>query len=197
MPKPFTLPTLFDEVKTLNLSFLKKHGYLKPNQWQTGVINWTRRGEIISSISVGVGTPRKPQSPYLEFDYKYKGEKINYRVQLVKVQSNLGKGEIWYFLCPRTLKRCRKLYLIDGYLFHRSAFSGCMYEVQTFSKSNRGLNKLCKEYFQYESLYCQLNQKHLKKQYSGKPTKKYLKLSQQMQRAERLPPDFIERLLIR
>lgn len=31
MPKPHTLPTLFDEVKKVEISFLKKHGYFEPD----------------------------------------------------------------------------------------------------------------------------------------------------------------------
>jgi hypothetical protein len=194
MPKPQTFPTLYDEVKTVSISFLTKHNYLKPNQRQSGVISWSRNGDNTGSISIRVST--EPQSPYLELDYKCNEAPIKYRVQLVSAPSNLGKGVVWYFVCPYTGKRCRKLYLGNIYFYHRSAFRGCMYEVQTYSKEFRELNKKFKTYFQKSKNYEQLYKKHFKMQYAGNPTKKYLKLTQQIQRAESIPYHEIERALI-
>lgn len=194
MPKPHTFPTLYDEVKTVSISFLTKQGYLKPNQWQSGTITWSRNGNKTGSISIQVNTQH--ENPYLELDYKRNEAPINYRVQLISAPSNLGKGVVWYFVCPRTVKRCRKLYLADTYFYHRSAFRACMYEKQTQSKKYRGLDKTLGVYFKADQLYEQLYKKHLKKRYAGKPTKKYLKLTQQIQRAESIPYYVIERALI-
>lgn len=191
MPKPHTFPTLYDEVKTVSISFLTKHGYLKHNKLKAGSIHWSRNGENLGGISIKVCT--YSESPYLEFDYKCNEAPINYRVQLISAPSNLGKGVVWYFVCPHTGKRCRKLYLADTYFYHRSAFRGCMYEKQTQSKKSRYLDKTLGEYFQTDQLFEQLYKKHFKKQYAGKPTKKYLKLTQQIQRAESIPYHEIER----
>jgi hypothetical protein len=194
MPKPHTLPTLYDNLKTFSVSFLAKHGYLKLNQRQSGVITWSTNGNKTGSISISVCT--QPENPYIELDYKCNETLIKYRVQLVSAPSNLGKGLVWYFICPHTGKRCRKLYLGETYFYHRSAFRGCMYEKQTQSKKSRYLDKTLGAYFQKEELFKQLNKKHLKKQYAGKPTKKYLRVTQQLQRAESIPYSEIERALI-
>jgi len=194
MPKPHTFPTLFDEVKTVSISFLTKHGYLKPNQWRSVTITWSSNGNKTGSISIRINT--QPESPYLELDYKCNEAPINYRVQLISAPSNLGKGVVWYFVCPRTGKRCRKLYLANTYFYHRSAFRGCMYEKQTQSKKSRYFDKTLGAYFRTDQLFEQLYKKHFKKQYAGKPTKKYLKLTQQIQRAESIPYHEIERALI-
>jgi hypothetical protein len=195
MPKPHTYPTLFDDVKTISISFLTKHGYLKPNQWRNGTITWSRNGNKTGSISIGIYT--NPENSYLELDYKCNEAPINYRVQLISAPSNLGKGVVWYFVCPRTGKRCRKLYLADTYFYHRSAFRGCMYEKQTQSKKSRHLDKTLGLYFQVDKLFEQLYKKNFKKQYAGKPTKKYLKLTQQIQKAESIPQHEFERALNR
>lgn len=195
MPKPHTFPTLYDELKTVSISFLSKYGYLKPNQWQTGTLSWSRNGNQIGSISIAVNT--HCQSPYLELDYLSDKEPINYKVQMIKALSNLGKGFVWYFICPLTGKRCRKLYLGKSHFYHRSAFTGCMYEKQTYSKHSRYLDKTLGAYFQSDNIYSQLNKKHFKKYYAGKPTKRFIKLSQQIRQAEQIPPSCIERLLIR
>lgn len=173
MPKPRTFPTLYDELKTVSISFLAKHGYLKPNQWKGGSINWSRNGNNTGSISIKVCT--QPENSFIELDYNCNKSPINYRVQLILTPSNLGKGVVWYFVCPYTGKRCRKLYLADTYFYHRSAFRGCMYEKQTYSKKNRLYFRQLQILFDEENDLCKSNKKHNKTFYKGKPTKRLLK----------------------
>jgi hypothetical protein len=194
MSKPHTFPILFDEVKTVSISFLNIHGYLKTNQLKFGSVHWSRNGEKIGSISIKVCT--YSENSFIEFDYKCNEQPVRYRVQLVSALSNLGKGFVWYFICPRTGMRCRKLYLVDTYFYHRSAFKGCMYEKQTQSKKSRYLDKTLGAYFETDQLYEQIYKKNFKKQYAGKPTKKYLKLTQQIQKAESITYHEIERIII-
>lgn len=92
------------------------------------------------------------------------------------VRSIIGNGLIWYFVCPKTGNRCRKLYLVDGYFYHRGAFSGCFYEKQTYSRNTRSLCKQYESYFGVEQSYEKIYSKHFKKQYNGVPTKLYAKL---------------------
>ena len=194
MPKPHTFPTLFDEVKAVSISFLTKHNYLKSNQWQSGTVTWSSNGNKTGSISIRVNT--KSEQPYIELDYKCNEAPINYRVQLVSAPSNLGKGVVWYFVCPHTGKRCRKLYLADTYFYHRSAFRGCMYEKQTQSKKSRYLDRTLGVYFRSDQLFEQLYKKHFKKQYAGKPTKKYLKLTMQLKTIEGITAKDIESAML-
>jgi len=182
MPKPHTFPTLFDAVKTVSISFLAKHRYLKPNQLQSGTITWSNNGNKTGSISIQVNT--QSEHPYIELDYICNEALIKYRVQLVSALSNLGKGLVWYFVCPRTGKRCRKLYLADTYFYHRSAFTGCMYEKQTQSKYARMLDKKFGIVFKTDELYNQLHKKHFKRYYAGKPTKRFLQITKQLQQAD-------------
>lgn len=177
MPKPHTFPILYDDLKTVSISFLTKHGYLKPNQRQSGTITWSRNGNKTGSISISVNSH---ESPYIELNYTCNKTPINYRVQLTSAPSNLGKGVVWYFICPHTGKRCRKLYLVDTYFYHRSAFRGCMYDKQTQSHKNRRLGKQFERLFGMDKAFELIYSKHFKKQYNGKPTKRYLKLLKQI-----------------
>jgi hypothetical protein len=194
MPKPHTFPTIYDDLKTVSISFLTKNGYLQQNQWRSGTVNWSRNGKKTGSISIGVYT--QPENSYLELDYKCSETPINYKVKLTCTPSNLGKGVVWYFICPSTGKRCRKLYLADTYFYHRSAFKGCMYEKQTQSKKGRYLDRTLGAYFRTDQLFEQLYKKHFKKQYAGKPTKKYLKLTQQIQIAESITRQEFEKAIL-
>ena len=193
MSKLFTFPTLFDSVPQLIISKLKGWGYLKPNQKTSTSLSWSRNGNQTASISIMVDMT-VPQ-PYIVLNYNYKDQPRNYKVYLVSMSSNLGKGDILYFLCPTTNKHCRKLYLIDGYFLHREAFNGAMYRCQTESKKYRQLIKSIGAYFETENLYTEIRKKHLKKQYAGKPTKKYLRLMGAIEKGESIPYQEIERLM--
>lgn len=194
MPKPHTFPTLYNEALQISISKLKEWEYLNPEQIKSGTITWSRNGRQTGSISIKVNT--HSEQPYIELDYKYRDEPRNYKVRLVSLPSNLGKGLIWYFLCPHTNKRCRKLYSIGGYFLHREAFNGCMYETQTQSKKYRQLDKTLGAYFKSDNLYSELYKKNFKKTYAGKPTKRYLRIMEQIQKAESVPYHEIERLML-
>lgn len=194
MPKPYTFPTLFNEALQIDISKLKGWGYLDPEQIKSGTINWSRNGNPTGRISIQVNT--HSEQPYIELDYLYKNEPRNYKVLLTSTASNLNKGLIWYFVCPQTNKRCRKLYSIGGYFLHREAFNGCMYEAQTQSKKYRQLDKTLGAYFKIDNLYSELYKKNFKKSYAGKPTKKYLRIMEQIQKAESIEPYEIERALL-
>jgi len=194
MPKPHTFPTLYNEALQISISKLKEWEYLNPEQIKSGTITWSRNGNPTGSISIKVNT--HSEQPYIELDYKYRDEPRNYKVRLVSLPSNLGKGLIWYFLCPHTNKRCRKLYSIGGYFLHREAFNGCMYETQTQSKKYRQLDKTLGAYFEIDTLYSELYKKNFKKTYAGKPTKRYLRIMEQIQKAESVPYHEIKRLML-
>ena len=107
MPKPHTFPTLYNEALQIHISKLKGWGYLDPKQIKSGTLNWSRNGNPTGSISIQANT--QSEQPYIELDYKYRDEPRNYKVYLTSTPSNLNRGEIWYFICPQTKKRCRKL----------------------------------------------------------------------------------------
>lgn len=194
MPKPHTFPTLYNEALQIHISKLKGWGYLNPKQIKSGTLNWSRNGNPTGSISIQVNT--HSEQPYIELDYKYRDEPRNYKVYLTSTPSNLNRGEIWYFICPQTKKRCRKLYSIGGYFLHREAFNGCMYETQTQSKKYRQLYKTLGAYFNSDNLYSELYKKNFKKSYAGKPTKKYLRIMEQIQKVESIPYHEIERAML-
>ncbi|GAA5043017.1 hypothetical protein GCM10011506_46050 [Marivirga lumbricoides] len=194
MPKPITLPTLFDNTLKLNISKLKEWGYLEPNQIINSNYKWTRNGSPSGSIAIFIDTCST--TPFIELDYKFNNEPRRYRVYLTAIPSNLNNGEVYYFICPHTNKRCRILYQVAGYFYHREAFKNAMYDSQTLSKKNRSLMRWIAPLLLKPEYAQQLNKKYFKKTYSGKPTKRYLKLLNELDKAHNLPPNAIEIALI-
>jgi hypothetical protein len=190
MPKFPRFPYLFDEAKCISISDLKKLKYLKPNCIVTGAVNWTKSG------SIGISVTLSNKVNKVIFDYKCNDTKYKYDVELISLTSNLGKGKVWYFLCPFTGERCRKLHLMDERFMHRSALPSGMYSKQTQSKKWRQMERIYGCYFDSDNLYSELYSKHFKKYYNGKPTKRYLKLMNKIAQAERVSIRDIERLMV-
>ena len=170
MPRTTNYPILFDECKTVSISDLLRWGYLKINCFKRGTITWSRGSERTGSISITMNN--QVAASYLELEYTYNDKPIKYRVRLTSTPSNLGKGVYWFFMCAQTGKRCRKLYLVDGYFLHRSEFHGCFYEKQTYSSSKRSMCQSFEKLFGTDKLFDELYSKHFKQTYAGKPTKR-------------------------
>jgi hypothetical protein len=174
MGRHSTIPSLFDDCKTISITKLKAWGYLQICTQQSGTITWSRNEEIISTIGFSILMGR--DFGVFSFNYKCDSESIRYSVDIISQQSNLGNGQLWFFVCPRTGKVCRKLHFANKYFLHRTAFDNHMYESQTVSKTHRMLTKTLYRDLINEKYYDEMYSRHFKKYYNGKPTKRYLAL---------------------
>lgn len=194
MPRfPSFAPT-FDSALQINVDKLKQWGYINSITPKRGTLSWSHNGVNCGKISIESAIYH--DRPVIRLNYLYSGKLINYTVDLVSKASNLGIGEIWYFICPHTQKRCKVLYSIGEKFLHREAYKGYLYESQKQSKRNRQLDKLYGAVLGIDRLYEQLFEKHRKKQYAGKPTKRYARLLTRINQAEKVPHKDLERLYI-
>lgn len=194
MPRFPTLALTFDDALQISIDKLKVWGYINSDGPKQGTLSWSNRGGICGKISIASG--RYKEHPFIRLDYLHNDKAVSYTVDMVSVPSNLGKGEIWYFVCPYTNKRCRILYSIGEKFLHREAYKGYLYESQKQSKRMRQLDKAYGHALGSERLYEQLFQKHRKKCYAGKPTKRYARLMDKIERANQVPYKELERLYI-
>ena len=172
---------IFENTLQLSLSKLKEWGFLNKGIVKSSILTWRQNEEITGSIKLRADN--LSNDCHIEMEYKIDSIDRKQTVFIVLKESNLKKGQIMYFKCSISGKLCRKLYLINGYFVHREAFSGCMYESQAKSKTKRLFDKILNPY-KIDDLYDKLERKHFKKTYSGKPTKKYVKLTQRIQQIE-------------
>lgn len=177
---------LFDEAHQIHASKLNKWKYFEQGQIRSGELTWSSRGSKTGSISFRANLA--VSRPYIELNYTSKGSPISYNVFLDRVKSNLGKGWIWYFICPMTRKRCRILYGIGHGFFHREAFKRCYYETQTYSRKSRALLKIVGRTFIAERAYDTIYKKNFKKFYANKPTRRYQKLLLKIKLSEKPYP---------
>lgn len=145
--------------------------------------------------SIGIETNLSDQ--YIRISYTSTGNgKIDYKVQITSIPSNLGKGVVYYFICPKSGKRCRKLYSSGKYFISRYAIKEGCYDNQRYSKKDRELCRVFDYIKNAENAEMKIVSKHFKKFYNGKPTKKYLKLLKVIKNGERYPPGTIDLLLL-
>ncbi|MEO7294363.1 MAG: hypothetical protein ABIW34_14740 [Ginsengibacter sp.] len=83
-----------------------------------GKITWSTGASIAFTITKN----NFGLSLNLEYQKTVEGEQtpVNYRVNIESIQSDLGKGEIYFFVCPFTFKRCKTLYMGYGSLYFKS-----------------------------------------------------------------------------
>ena len=193
MPRHSTSPFLFDDVLSISVTKLRKWKYLESGSFKSGTITWSRYGEVTSRLSIVVHFSY--ESPRLRLIYDCDRNSYDYFVYFESVPSNLGFGNVWYFTCPFTRRRCRKLHLINGQFMHRSNLRSGMYESQTKSKTWRNMESLCGAYFELDKHYEKLYSKHFKTHYNGKPTKRYVKLLQKINVGNRIDISAIKRLI--
>jgi len=172
------------EVQRIELSHLIKRKLIQKSKqlsfsytWSDGWGNPTGRVIMI--------THNGETEKYLRLIYtvtnRYTGDKkdYDYKIQIVALPSNLGKGEVLYFLCPVSGKRCRILYSAYGYPKWKSREA---YNHRLYYKSQLS-SKMSKANDRYWAINRQLkkmeNAKHFPLSYKGIPTKR-------QQRMERL-----------
>jgi hypothetical protein len=187
-------PTTIEDCLYLSIKKLKEWNYLNFVGTKSGTITWSRNGQPHSNI--GISVTKNEFETFIILDYKANSEPINYKVKIISKASNLGKGEVYYFVCPKTKKPCRKLYLHNSCFLHRKAFIGLMYEKQLESKKWRNLTEIFDNAFLKDEVYEERFKKYFKTHYKGKPTKRYLKLENKIRTAESYPLGTLERLLM-
>lgn len=187
-------PKTVEDCLTISISKLKEWGYLNVLGKVSYTLSWSRNGEKHSSIGIKINN--NGFEKFVVLDYKSNAEPINYKVKIISKTSNLGKGEVFYFVCPRTGKHCRKLYLHDGYFLHREAFNGLMYAKQLEGKKNRDLSKLFEACYLSDDVYEERYKKYFKTHYNGMETKRYKRLNNKIKIADSFPSGTIERLLM-
>ncbi len=156
----------------LELKYLLEKGFFRKGSIAKGVIKWT------DGSSISIKTIRSSSQIIMTLSYTITNDsgttKINDLFEVTSVPSNLGKGEVLYFVCPETKKRARILYMAYGsYHFKsRDAYKHRIYyPSQVCGKKYRFPFK----YFDKEQELHEIWKRGYKKTYKGKPTKIALK----------------------
>ena len=159
----------------LSINELIKLKVIQKNKELDFFSNWTNGAQI------NIKSVYNENECYLRLTYNcvYKTTKeskiVDYRVEIQKIQSNLGKGYNLYFICPVTKTRCKILYLCaksEMFKCRQSYKNELCYLLQTHSKEYR----LNGRFFQFDKTINKLKEKRKTNTYNDKPTKRKLRL---------------------
>lgn len=162
--------------KRIELKYLLKKGFLIKGQCNISVLSWKDNlGE--ASGRIGIECCLTDTEKWIRLFYTQTnrdGEKrdLDYKINIHTRTSNLGFGEIYYFICPVNYSYCRILYMGYGsdIFKSRSAFRNRIYyPIQTSSKRYYALQRK----FDLEQIVDLMRSKRMKKTYRGEITKTY------------------------
>lgn len=159
-----------ESVLRIELKWLLTNKFIQKNAMVKGSLSWK------SGATIGIESKFTEKEKYLRLIYTIKknGKKTDYdyKIELTTIPSNLGKGEIPYFLCPQTGKRCRVLYSAYGYPIwkSRNSYSNRLYyESQVASKMYYANTRYWALERKLEKIY---KEKYLHLTHKGQPTRK-------------------------
>ena len=187
----YSSSTIYDNVCQISVSDLKKWGYLIWGRTKRGSILWSYGERESGGVSIEVCFN---YGAYMELNYSFAGQDRKYRILMASIPSNLNRGNVWYFFCPFTHKRCRILYFVKGYFAHRDAFSGCLYESQSQSGRTRTIDKIIGKFRDADKLRMELNKKYFKTHYAGRITKRYARIIKELQKESNVSIEEFKRL---
>ena len=98
------------EAIRIELSYLIKMGMIKKGLQLSTSLSWNNNHSIRIETSYGIEAENYIRLIYILTDREGNTRNYDYKIRIVTVASNLRRGEILYFLCPITFKKCRILY---------------------------------------------------------------------------------------
>lgn len=184
-------PTV-EECKDLSIHFLKKNGYLKPDSFRYGGIQWFWAGCEWGDIKFCVDTANKT----IRFIYKVKGgdedettwELKDYTYQLATTPCHFGGVRYW-FLCGFCHRKVGVLYFYGKKHLACRTCLNLSYKSRNQSRSFQGMGSCLK----LIDLYEKMNQLRVKF-YKGEPTKRMRRFIKQIEQGERFM-DQVERMM--
>lgn len=157
----------------IELKYLLKHGLIQKGYQASNIeMSWNSGNEI------KIETCYSKSAKYIRLMYHRVNEErdYDYKIQLTTVPSNLGKGEILYFICPVSGKRCKVLYRAYGCNIWKSREA---YQVRIYYNSqinsahwhNHSMYRQIINSDEFGELIEKHDRKYAKTHYKGKPTK--------------------------
>jgi hypothetical protein len=183
MAKTATFPLIIDRCLTVSIADLKRWGCLKPGYRLTGIAYWMQGSERVASVGYNSFLAPDADGSFITFDYRHDGQPVKLHLPLISAPANIGKGRVWFFRCPATGQRCKKLHLINGRFMHRSAVREAMYKQQTQSKKWRQISRFFDMYEIQEAVLAELTKPGFKEKYRGRETRRLTQLIRKVEKA--------------
>ncbi len=160
-----------NEIYRIELSFLIKRKFIQKDRNNSFNLTWSPGSNNISVISNYFSYDIWIRLVYTITDYEGKKYEYDYKIYLVERPSNLGIGNVLYFICPDSGKLCRVLYRCYGSHIWKSreAYRNRIYYSSQISSK---LNYFNDRYWQIERTLEKLRQERKSYYYKNSKTKR-------------------------
>lgn len=177
-----------DDALVFDLSNLTKGGFLRPGSFRTTSWNWTRNGEEkVAEVAVFICFLETEKYIRFMYNISHRGEpetNYDYKVLLHSKPSNLGKGQVLYFVCPISGRLCRKLYLAynSPYFKCRQAYNARIYY---FLQQSSKMARTNDQYFHFKRKLEAMDNGRGAYKYAGKLTKRAERIIRTLQKRDK------------
>lgn len=165
------------QCKRIELSYLLKSGIIQQGRTLQTTLNWNDKSSITIKSKYD-DYEKYLQLEYTHTDYEQKKQNLSYRISLITLPSNLGRGNVIFMICPISGSLCRKLYMAYGSQYFKSikAYNTRIYYTgQLSSKQSRANDRYWHCQNKIEKSFKIRSQSH----YKGKETKRSIKKENQ------------------
>jgi len=121
MPKPSQSVATSESSMRFELKDFIKKGFHKVGI-RYGSTIWNNNSSIAYSIVINEDE-KYFRLEYTQTDCYGNKTDMDYKIYLTSIKSNLGKGNVYYFLCSVTNRKCRVLYLVYGSQYFKSRYA--------------------------------------------------------------------------
>jgi len=179
MGRDSTGAPIVEATMRISLSYLLQKGYIRKGCIAKGVLKWTNGGEML------VESFYSDRDKYIRLTYTSKGQDrtINhdYKIRLAAKPSNLGKGEVLYFVCPISNRLCRTLFFSfrTRTFVCRQAYPFRLYYRSQLSST---LSKANDQFWSIEKILEELAKRKETFVYNGKKTRYALRVERLLEK---------------
>jgi len=170
MPKPSQGIATAESSMRIEMSYLIQQGLIKTGTDYNSFMAWSNSKNSISYYIKINEVEKYLRLKYTQTDSQENKNEMDYKIYLEGIKSNLGKGTVYYFLCPVSNRKCRVLYLAYGSQYFKSRESyqnRIYYNCQRCSKRDYAHTR----YFKLADKLEILNKTNFRSSYKGKETR--------------------------
>jgi len=164
------------EAMRIEIKALYKFGLIQKGQFRSGGLTWTNGNKISVEVDYSEEGRILMRLSYIITDRcSLEKKEYDYKIWIDEMPSNLGKGDVLYFVCPSTYKHCRILYMAYGShkFYSISAYPRRIYYEPQLDPHRWRANT---NYFKVDKQIEKLDKMRATYTYRGIPTRRALRL---------------------
>jgi len=176
-------PVIIDGLVCFSLRDLSRLGLLQRDSYKSISVSLIRGN---NSFNIQVAASTYPGDSFIQLEYEVDQEPVKYKIPLIQVPNNIGErfSACWYFVCPFTDQKSKKLHFNGTYFIHRTGINNGYYYQQTLSKNQRNSFSQGKKLRSLKEIISKSSRKYFISHYDKEETKAYQRIKKAQKQIE-------------